>query len=396
MVRSVITNARIYLPAFIGLTLSLMILFNPQIALTASRQGLQSWLTIVLPALLPFFVMAELLMGLGLVNFLGVLLEPIMKKVFKLPGTGGFVVAMSLSSGFPIGAKITGQLRREKLITKTEAERLICFANTADPLYMVGAVAVGMFGMPDLAISFLLAHYIGIIIVGLIMRCHQGEESPETPSQTPSLTRAFTRLAASKSPKKFGTLFSEAVKNAFNSMLFIGGCIMIFSVLVQILTTTGVIQVLTTILTPLLSMFGLNQEIITSLVSGIFEITIGTQSASLTSASLAQKAFAASWIMAWNGLSVHSQVAAMLYDTDISMKPFVFARFIHASIAGILTVIFIKQAKPVIASPFSLIQPTFLTRLWLSTKLSLVILGIILIIALVLKLYQRIILLWIR
>lgn len=396
MVRSVITNARIYLPAFIGLTLSLMILFNPQIALTASRQGLQSWLTIVLPALLPFFVMAELLMGLGLVNFLGVLLEPIMKKVFKLPGTGGFVVAMSLSSGFPIGAKITGQLRREKLITKTEAERLICFANTADPLYMVGAVAVGMFGMPDLAISFLLAHYIGIIIVGLIMRCHQGEESPETPSQTPSLTRAFTRLAASKSPKKFGTLFSEAVKNAFNSMLFIGGCIMIFSVLVQILTTTGVIQVLTTILTPLLSMFGLNQEIITSLVSGIFEITIGTQSASLTSASLAQKAFAASWIMAWNGLSVHSQVAAMLYDTDISMKPFVFARFIHASIAGILTVIFIKQTKPVIASPFSLIQPTFLTRLWLSTKLSLVILGIILIIALVLKLYQRIILLWIR
>ena len=228
------------------------------------------------------------------------------------------------------------------------------------------------------------------------MRCHQGEESPEIPSQTPSLTRAFTRLAASKSPKKFGTLFSEAVKNAFNSMLFIGGCIMIFSVLVQILTTTGVIQVLTTILTPLLSMFGLNQEIITSLVSGIFEITIGTQSASLTSASLAQKAFAASWIMAWNGLSVHSQVAAMLYDTDISMKPFVFARFIHASIAGILTVIFIKQAKPVIASPFSLIQPTFLTRLWLSTKLSLVILGIILIIALVLKLYQRIILLWIR
>ena len=63
--------------------------------------------------LITLFVMAELLMGLGLVNFLGVLLEPIMKKVFKLPGTGGFVVAMSLSSGFPIGAKITGQLRRE-------------------------------------------------------------------------------------------------------------------------------------------------------------------------------------------------------------------------------------------------------------------------------------------
>ena len=59
------------------------------------------------------------------------------------------------------------------------------------------------------------------------MRCHQGEESPETPSQTPSLTRAFTRLAASKAQRNLAP-YLEAVKNAFNSMLFIGGCIMIF------------------------------------------------------------------------------------------------------------------------------------------------------------------------
>jgi nucleoside recognition membrane protein YjiH len=48
---------------------------------------------------------------------------------------------MGLASGYPIGAKITGNLRREKLCTQVEGERLIAFCNTADPLFVIGAVA---------------------------------------------------------------------------------------------------------------------------------------------------------------------------------------------------------------------------------------------------------------
>jgi hypothetical protein len=38
--------------------------------------GCKLWFTILLPALLPFFIVAELMVSLGFVNFLGVILEP--------------------------------------------------------------------------------------------------------------------------------------------------------------------------------------------------------------------------------------------------------------------------------------------------------------------------------
>src|SRR5690554_1921274 len=133
-----------------GLALLLVILTGviiiyPEVSFRASLEGLKLWFEVILPALLPFFIMSDFLMGFGVVHFLGSLLEPVMRPVFKLPGLGGFAVAMGLAAGYPMGAKITGDLVRSKQITTSEGERLVSFANTANPLFLMGAVAVGMF-----------------------------------------------------------------------------------------------------------------------------------------------------------------------------------------------------------------------------------------------------------
>ena len=65
------------------------------------------------PALLPFFIGSEILMGLGVVHYLGVLLEPLMRPVFNVPGVGSFVIAMGLASGFLVGGNISTQMRRK-------------------------------------------------------------------------------------------------------------------------------------------------------------------------------------------------------------------------------------------------------------------------------------------
>jgi len=111
-----------------------IIIFSEQ-AFDAALEGLKVWWEVVFPSLLPFFIIAEILMGLGVVHFMGALLEPLMRPLFKVPGVGAFAMAMGLASGYPIGAKITGNLRRKKLCSKTEAERLVSFTNTADPLF---------------------------------------------------------------------------------------------------------------------------------------------------------------------------------------------------------------------------------------------------------------------
>ena len=110
-----------------------MIIF-PQESLDASIRGLNMWWEIVFPSLLPFFIVSELLIGFGVVKFIGVLLEPLMRPLFRVPGVGGFVLAMSMASGTPSGAKLTATLRQDGQLTKLEAERLVSFTNSSNPI----------------------------------------------------------------------------------------------------------------------------------------------------------------------------------------------------------------------------------------------------------------------
>ena len=130
----------------------------------ASLDGLRVWWDIVFPALLPFFIASDTLMGLGVVHFIGALLEPLMRPLFGVPGVGAFALAMGLASGYPIGARITARLRREGLCSRVEAERLVSFTNTADPLMVVPQWHVGIC-LSNLAAS----HYVSAILAGLLL-----------------------------------------------------------------------------------------------------------------------------------------------------------------------------------------------------------------------------------
>lgn len=369
---------------FIGLIfllLTLVIVAYPEVAFQASLDGLKLWFEIVLPALLPFFIMADLLMGLGVVHFLGALLEPIMRPLFKIPGIGGFAFAMGLAGGYPLGAKITGQLERDKLITPVEAERLVSFANTADPLFMIGAVAIGMFAQPELGLTLIIAHYLGAILVGFCMRLHKGKESPPPKSEGTYFGRALQSLdnASKADGRPLGQLFGDTVKDTFQAMLFIGGCIMIFSVFVQVIGAVGILKPINIFIEKVLSLVGLDPNLAAALINGFFETTLGAQTASNTLAPLGAQATIASLVIGWSGLSVHGQVAAMLTGTKVRLKPYLWARCLHGIFAALLTALLlgpasfiptsIHQSLPALSQPYYL-NGSFVARLLTSAKLA--------------------------
>ena len=338
--------------ALVVFIITIIIVLYPEVAFTASLEGLRLWFEIVLPALLPFFIMADLLMGLGVVHLIGSLLEPIMRPLFRIPGVGGFAVAMGLAAGYPLGAKITGELERQKLITPVEAERLVSFANTADPLFMIGAVAVGMFEQPELGITLVIAHYVGALLVGILMRLHKGPESPRRKAEGNYFPRAIQALdrARKADGRSLGRLFGDTVQETFQSMLFIGGCIMIFSVLVQVISATGIMAPVGLIMAKILNFVGLDGNLASAVVNGFFETTLGAQTASQTLAPLGARATIASLVMGWSGLSVHGQVAAMLTGTKARLTPYLWARLTHGILAALITALLLGPAQFIPAS----------------------------------------------
>lgn len=355
---------------FTLLTFSLAI--YPQQGLDAAKHGLMIFWEIVFPSLLPFFVLSEILLGLGVVSFIGVFLEPLMRPVFNVPGEGAFALSMGLAAGYPMDAVITGRFRRSQLCSRVEAERLLAFTNTADPLFMFGAVAVGMFGHAELGVVIAVAHYLAAFSVGFLFRFYGREKREKRTGgaygfsenrggsalslkeresaledmdvkrgafKSGLIYRALQEMRKAKEMdgRPLGRLVGEAVKDSVSTLFMIGGFIMVFSVVVQIMEETGVNRALLPMVGGVLRVFGLDPNLSCSVLKGLLEIDLGAMAAAEAVAPLGHRLVVVGAIIGWSGLSVHGQVISVIHETDIRIAPYIIARLLHAFLAGLYT-----------------------------------------------------------
>lgn len=326
--------------------MALSLIIFPQESFSASIRGLDMWLKIVFPSLLPFFIISEMLIGFGVVRFIGVLLEPLMRPLFRVPGVGGFAWAMGMASGFPAGAKLTTRLRQEGQISKTEAERLVSFTNSSNPLFIFGAVSVGFFHNPRLGVILALTHYLANISVGLIMRFYGKNEPPKKGTKTKSIFRnalSVLHQTRIKDNRPIGKLLGDAVMSSVQTLLMIGGFIIIFSVVNKLLFHLHITSFAAGAIEYILNVFKFPIELGIPFISGLFEITLGSQLVSkIQEASLMEQTIITSFILGFSGFSVHAQVASILAQSDIRYKPFFFARLMQGAFASIYTLILWK------------------------------------------------------
>lgn len=330
--------------AFSTIALVFALVAYSQISFEAAVRGLKIWWEVVFPSTLPFIVLSEILMGLGVVHFVGVLLEPLMRPLFNVPGTGGFVLAMGFSSGYPVAAKLTTRLRQQGNVTQAEGERLVSFTTTGDPLFVMGAVAIGFFHSEQMGFILALTHYLSAVIMGLIYRFHAPFATISKPLEKTTLTLPLRALQAMhrarvRDGRPFGKLMGDAVQSALNTLFMIGGFIIVFSVLIQLFSVIHLTEFISTFLSIFLVPFGFPPAFSHAIIAGLFEVTLGAQAASVVpdGVSMVWKAAIASAILSWGGLSVHAQVASILSETDIRVAPYLLARSLHAVVAAILT-----------------------------------------------------------
>lgn len=343
-------TALVWAAAAVVLTLFLVI--YPEPALQSAKEGMNLFLNVVFPSLLPFFVLSEIMLGLGVVHFIGVLFTPLMRPLFNVPGEGAFVLSMGLAAGYPMDAVITARFRKNAMCTRVEGERMLAFSNTADPLFIWGAVAVGMFGLPALGNTMALAHYIAAFLVGLIFRfwgMRDAERTPEPERRGGLLRRAVDALlrARQEDGRPLGQMLGDAVNESMKTLLMICGFIMLFAALVKIIDVVGLYPIIAAPFELLFAILGIDTSLVRAVVAGLLELDLGTLAASQADgAPLVQQVAVAGAIIAWSGLSVHGQVASVLTGTDIRMAPYAAARLLHAALAFVITLFLMPPANP--------------------------------------------------
>jgi sporulation integral membrane protein YlbJ len=349
---------------FTMLLLTIMLIVFSEHGYHATVGALKLFFEVVFPSLLPFFILSDVLLSTGMVHYLGVWFEPLMRPLFNVPGVGSFVFSMGLAAGYPMDAVLTAKFRKQKLCTKTEGERLLAFSNSADPLFIFGAVAVGMFGQPALGAVLAFAHYASVLMVGLTFRFYRRREiaiSSEGVVVRGIHRRALDAMMRGRAEdgRHLGKVLNEAITDSISTLFMIMSFMVLFAVVIRVLTATGLMGLLELPFGTLLRGLGLSPHLVNAAIQGFFEIDLGSAAAAHASAPLIQRLVVVSGIIAWSGLSVHGQVASVLADTDISMKPYFVARALHALYAGLMTVVLFR---PVQAAFSGAVLPVFAAR----------------------------------
>ncbi len=356
------------LPGLLWVILVLFFIFsmvnNPKAVFEGATTGLNTWWNVLLPALLPFFIASELLMKLGVVHFIGMLLEPIMRPLFNIPGAGGFVMVMAITSGSPVNAMLTAKLRQEGVCTKNEAGRILSFTNFSSPFFMLTAVAVGMFSQPELGLIIAGAHYLANFSLGIILSFF-GDKSRKSKNIISSplqiIKQAFYILIKfqRKEKKTIGQLLGDAVATSVVMVINIGGFIVLFSVIIKLLSDAEAMVFITSALSFILAPLNFSSEVLASMAKGFFETTIGIETVTQTSAPQLQKLMTIGILLGFSGLSVIAQVITMIKDADIGLGLFFLSRLVQGGLAALFTVLLYNSERVATSSVLPVFEPLF-------------------------------------
>ena len=295
------------------------------------NRGLLLWANSVLPSLLPFFIATELLSYTNIIPLCGRLLSPIMKPIFNVPGEGAFAFLMGIISGYPVGAKIVANLKEQNVCTNIEAERLISFTNNSGPLFIIGTVGIGFFSDTRIGFILLISHILAGITTGFLFRFWK---------KFPNVAKgdgSFWQQNCQKEPSPLATIsfcnlgeaLSKSIINAINTVLMIGGFIVLFSIFISMLQTCHLLDCI-------------SNAFIKEFVIGLIEVTNGLANLSkISSINSKINLSLCSFILGFGGLSVLLQVLSITSKVKISIKPYVIGKLLQACFAAFYTYLII-------------------------------------------------------
>ncbi|MCC3865819.1 sporulation integral membrane protein YlbJ [Terrisporobacter petrolearius] len=332
-----------FLPKVIVLLLIIGIIIFPNDSIEAAKNGIYIWVNILMPSLLPFIIGANLIVSLRVVDIIGAIINPITQLVFNISGKSALVFAISAVSGYPVGARLASDLRFRQDISQYEGQRLVSFCSTSGPLFIIGAVAVGMLKDASSGYVMLICHYLGAITVGLLFRRYGNEKREKSNKTIVDNIKYIINI-----PEKDGFFisFGNAVISGVNTLLAVGGFVIIFSVVFKILTLFNVIDGISSAICFLLSFLCITKEACSAFISGLFEITIGCNNiANLTYIPETIKASLCSFIIGFSGLSILAQCCSFIAKTDIKTNIYIFNKFLHGIFAALYTFLLYPLSK---------------------------------------------------
>lgn len=260
--------------------------------------SLNIWITSLLPALFPFFIVSDILINYDVIKYFPKVIRNSIKYLFNVSDNGLVIILLSMLSGFPSNARNIKNMYLDKKITKEEGEHLLYFTHFSNPMFILGTIPL-ILNSNKISKYILISHYLANIILGICLRKYNRVNDSNNSNYK-------------EDKHNFGLVLTTSIRKSLDSVLSILGTLTVFLI----------------ISTLLINFFNLDNTS-SLLIKSILELTSGLKE--LGSYNLLNKhlLIISSCILSFGGLSVHMQVINELVDTDISYKNYFIGRILQ-------------------------------------------------------------------
>lgn len=227
----------------IPILLLILLFAMPAVSIQGASNGLLLWFHIVLPTLAPFMICTQLITMFGGIEYFMRPCAPFFRHLFHLSSAGGYVLLCGLLCGYPIGAKLCADFCRRGLITEQEGKYLLAICNHPSPMFLLGYVK-NQLPADTPALLILLCMYLPILPLSFAAKKVYHIRRPITKNMLPTSAPHMS--------------LDEILMSVCDTLVLIGGYIMLFSILTAWITEIPFFSVKTK-----------------AVLSGIAEITTG-------------------------------------------------------------------------------------------------------------------------
>ncbi len=281
----------------------------------ACLEGILLWATCVLPSTLPFLFLTGLFTRLGYVRRLSKNCAPLTGALFRLPGIGGYCLAMSFLSGYPVGAKTLADLAKTGMVSPSEANKMSVLCSSSGPLFILGSVGMGMFSDAKVGWILLASHFAAILLGGILLRAY---------GKTPA-------AGAPPAPTmRDENVLYECIHSSIVSVLCVGGFIAVFYTLATMLSDWHVFAPLFA----LLSAAGVPETQAAGFARGLVEMTGGCRALAASATPLAVAGCA--FLITFGGACVLFQQTVYFRQAGVKLGFFLPVKLLQSCLAAAL------------------------------------------------------------
>lgn len=296
-----------------------LILAFPASSYQGAKKGLLLWFNTLLPTLLPFMILSNLIVYMRITAPLSRILYPVFHRIFRVSKNGCYPVLIGFLSGIPVGAKTTADMIERGELTASEGQYLLGLCNNASPMFIMSYISLTQLNRPDIRLILLLILYSSALVSALLWKALTSSKR-----KVSGLSLSPENLAQEDTNRFDFKKVDKSIMDAFDIITRVGGYVILFSISAQIFSDTGS-----------------HNGLFKLLILGFLEITTGINKISTSALSMDMKIALITMITAFGGLSGMAQTNSVISNTRLSIHTYMFQKLLHMFIALIMAAVYV-------------------------------------------------------